>query len=187
MKNLPKLASIHERSAISASEANRSNDVKNEPLFKWSKGVYTVSTDKSLLDINFIHLFLSHTHWDQGINKETVINAIEHSLCFALYRQRRQIGFSRVVTDFATFAYICDVFVVPEYQGVGLGRWMITCCLEYPLMDRLRRIMLVTTRAPWLYQKTGFQPLNQANVVWGITRPDIYQPIAAVKGNVQLH
>src|SRR5476651_580396 len=160
MKNVPTLASINQGSALSAPETQRNNNVNHEPLFKWSKGIYTVNTDKSLLDVDFIHQFLSHSHWATGIDKETVVSSIEHSLCFALYRQRRQIGFSRVVTDFATFAYICDVFVVPEYQGVGLGRWLITCCLEYPLMDRLRRIMLVTTRAPWLYQKTGFQPLN---------------------------
>jgi predicted N-acetyltransferase YhbS len=79
------------------------------------------------------------------------------------------------VTDYATFGYLCDVFVTPEFERQGLARWLMECSLEHPVLQRLRRIMLVTNSAPWLYQKVGYQPINEENFAWHIVRPDIYQ------------
>lgn len=80
-----------------------------------------------------------------------------------------------MVTDHATFGYLCDVYVLEEYQKMGLGRLLIECCHPHPVMSRLRRIMLVTDSAPWLYEKLGYTPLNRPDFVWQINRPDIYQ------------
>ncbi|NDL64382.1 GNAT family N-acetyltransferase [Acerihabitans arboris] len=148
--------------------------VENEPVFTWSKDIYQVSTDRSLLDIDVIHQFLTQSHWAKGIDKARVRQSINNSLCFGLYRKTRQIGFTRVITDFATFGYLCDVFIMPAYRGAGLGRWLMGCCLDHPLMSELRRIMLVTTYAPWLYEKMGYEPINKRNFVWSISRADIY-------------
>ncbi|KMJ46469.1 histone acetyltransferase [Xenorhabdus khoisanae] len=137
--------------------------------------VSQVSTDKSLLDITAIHQFLTRSRWAEGIDLETVRTAIENSLTFGLYKDKTQIGFARLVTDFATFGYLCDVYVLEEYQKQQLGRWLMTCCQSHPLIQRLRRIMLVTSTAPWLYEKFGYSPVNRENGVWQIVRPDIYK------------
>ncbi|MFC0227130.1 GNAT family N-acetyltransferase [Serratia aquatilis] len=141
----------------------------------WQRGEFRISTDKSELDLALTHAFLTTTSWAKGISFATVRLSIENSLCFGLYHQHRQIGFARLVTDYVTFGYLCDVFVVPEFEGRGLAAWLMNCSLEHPVLQRLRRIMLVTNSAPWLYQKVGYQPINQQNFVWHIVRPDIYQ------------
>ncbi|WP_445373863.1 GNAT family N-acetyltransferase [Photorhabdus tasmaniensis] len=144
-------------------------------LHRWEKNGYIISTDKHELDINLIHQFLAKSSWAEGIDKETVNLSIKNSLNFGLYENSRQIGFSRIVTDFATFGYLCDVFILDDYQGLGLARWMMECCLEHPQIIKLRRIMLITTTAPWLYEKTGYSPVKSDNFVWQIVRPDIYK------------
>ncbi|WP_387692878.1 GNAT family N-acetyltransferase [Photorhabdus sp. RM71S] len=146
-----------------------------EKLHRWEKNGYIISTDKHELDINLIHQFLEKTSWAEGIDKETVNLSIENSLNFGLYKDSQQIGFARIVTDFTTFGYLCDVFILEDYQGLGLARWMMECCLDHPQIIKLRRIMLVTTTAPWLYEKTGYSPVKSDNFVWQIVRPDIYK------------
>lgn len=143
-------------------------------IYEWRKNSYLVSTDREKLDVKAIHRYLTRSTWAKGINLDTVATSIENSLNFGIYHHDTQIGFARLITDFATFAYLCDVYVLEEYQGEGLGRWMMECLRNHPLFEQLRRIMLFTTTAPWLYEKFGYQPVNQENYAWTITRPDIY-------------
>lgn len=147
----------------------------NNQHLTFRKDRYTVTTDPAFFQIDAIQNFLSQSSWAPGIDAETVSLSIENSLCFGLLDGSEQIGFARLVTDHATFGYLCDVYVLEEYQRTGLGRWLIECCHAHPVMSRLRRIMLVTDSAPWLYEKLGYTPLNRADFVWQINRPDIYQ------------
>ncbi len=151
MKNTP---SISQRGAFSAL------GLWCEQGFKWSKSFYYVDSGRHFLGINFTHRFLTQSCWTTGIEKETVEHSIEYSLCFAFYHQQWQIGFGRKVADFSTFAYLYNVFLLTKYQDVIFALWLITYCLKYLLMERPRCIMLVTTRVPLLYEKTGFQLLN---------------------------
>lgn len=128
---------------------------------------YTVSTDPSKLDIEVIHSFLYHSKWAKGIDLETMQIAIQNSLCFGLYDpNNQQIGLARIITDYATFAYVKDVFVIDEFQKMGLGLWLMECCLEHLQTLKLRRIMLLTSTASGFYKQMGFTPLNQENFVW---------------------
>jgi len=99
---------------------------------------------------------------------------VKHSLNVGLYHGETQIGFARLVTDFATFGYLCDVYVLEAYRQAGLGRWLMACCQAHPLWQRLRRVMLVTSTALSLYEKLGYTPVNRENVVWQQVQPDIY-------------
>jgi len=141
---------------------------------EWYKNDDLVSTDKEKLDVQAIHQYLTRSTWAKGIDLDTVSASIENSLNFGVYRNELQIGFARLITDYSTFAYLCDVYVLEEYQGDGLGRWVMECIHNHPLFEQLRRIVLFTTTAPWLYEKFGYQPVNQENYAWSITRPDIY-------------
>jgi ribosomal protein S18 acetylase RimI-like enzyme len=146
-----------------------------EPSQQWQRGEFRISSDKSELDLAVTHAFLTTTSWAKGISLATVQQSIDNSLCFGLYHQRQQIGFARLVTDYITFGYLCDVFVIPEFARQGLAKWLMACMLEHPVLQRLRRIMLVTSSAPGLYQQVGYQPVNKQDFVWQIARPDIYQ------------
>lgn len=142
---------------------------------EWNKDCYLISTDKNKLDLAAIHRYLTTSTWAAGIDEETVYASVQNSLNFGLYHQGVQIGFARLITDYATFAYLCDVYVLDEYQGNGLARWLMVCIHAHPVFARLRRITLFTSTAPWLYEKFGYQPVNQPNYAWTITRPDIYK------------
>ncbi|MEA9389969.1 GNAT family N-acetyltransferase [Acerihabitans sp. TG2] len=142
---------------------------------EWRHDHYVISTDNSTLDIPAIHHALTRSTWAAGIDEDTVRESIKNSLNFGVFDNGVQIGFARFITDYATFAYLCDVYILEEYQGKGLGGWLIRCCQEHPVTTTLRRMMLFTTTAPWLYQKLGYQPINKPNYAWAITRPDIYQ------------
>jgi len=121
---------------------------------------YQIDTDPTRLDIALIHHFLAEcSHWARGIPLDTVRRAIGHSLVFGIYRERAQIGFARLVTDQATFAYLADVFVVPEERNAGLGRWLIESILTHPPLQGLRRWLLVTKDAKSLYLRCGFAEL----------------------------
>lgn len=146
-----------------------------EQYQQWQRDEYQINSNKSELNVVFTHAFLTTSTWASGISLATVQLSIDNSLCFGLYHQQQQIGFARLVTDYTTFGYLCDVFVDPDYQGKGLARWLMDCTLEHPVLQRLRRIMLVTGTAPWLYQKVGYEAVNREDFVWHIVRPDIYQ------------
>lgn len=142
---------------------------------EWHQDSYRVSTDREKLDVQAIHGYLTRSTWANGIPLETVRASIANSLNFGLYHQDIQIGFARLVTDSATFAYLCDVYVLEEYQGKGLGRWLMECVHHHPLIPKLRTMMLFTSTAPWLYEKFGYQPVNRENYAWTISQPDIYR------------
>jgi GNAT superfamily N-acetyltransferase len=118
--------------------------------------VLEVDTDKARLDLGLVHRFLAGTHWARGIPLAVLQRAIENSLCFGLYRDGRQIGFARVVTDHATFAYLADVFVLPEERNAGLGQFLIERILAHPELQGLRRWLLGTSKAHNLYNRCGF-------------------------------
>ena len=117
---------------------------------------YEIDSDKARLDRGLIHDFLARSHWAKGLPRAVLERALEHSLAFGLYRDGRQVGFARVVTDHATFAYLADVFVVAAERGQGLGRWLIESILAHPELQGLRRWLLGTRNAHGLYRRCGF-------------------------------
>jgi N-acetylglutamate synthase-like GNAT family acetyltransferase len=139
------------------------------------KDNFSVSTDTSRLDINVIHGFLTSSYWAENIPVETVRKSIEGSMCFGVYDENRQIGFARMITDKATFAYLADVFILEEYRGRGLSKWLMEIIMSSPELQGLRRIMLATRDAHGLYKKSGFTPLTQPNRWMQIHNPDIYK------------
>jgi GNAT superfamily N-acetyltransferase len=141
---------------------------------------YEIDADKSRLDVAMIHGFLSRTHWAKGIPLEVLQRAIDHSLCFGLYRRGgEQIGFARVVTDQATFAYLADVFVVEEERNAGLGQWLVETILDRPELQGLKRWMLVTRNAQTLYRRCGFHDPLPLYSVMERADMDVYQRAAA--------
>jgi GNAT superfamily N-acetyltransferase len=123
---------------------------------------FTISKDKLLLDIPRIHRFLSEeSYWAQGRSLEIVQKAIDNSLCFGVYSKTKQAGFARVVTDYATFAWLCDVFILPEYRGQGLSKWLVHTIVNDPDLQSLRRFLLATKDAHQLYAEYGnFRPIH---------------------------
>jgi GNAT superfamily N-acetyltransferase len=122
--------------------------------------VYEIDTDPSRLDLGVIHDFLANcSHWARGIPRETLRRAIDHSLSYGVYRDGAQIGFARVVTDEATFAYLADVFVIAAARNAGLGQWLVETLLADPRLAGLRRWLLVTRDAANLYRRCGFADL----------------------------
>jgi GNAT superfamily N-acetyltransferase len=140
------------------------------------RGDYLISTDPGLLDLTAIRDFLAnHSYWAMGIPVETLRRAIDGSLCFGLYEHRRQIGLARVVTDRATFAWLCDVFVLEEYRGRGLSKWLMECVVAYPDLQGLRRFILGTRDAHTLYSRFGFKPLGDPTRFLEIHHHDPYR------------
>jgi GNAT superfamily N-acetyltransferase len=124
-------------------------------------GCYQIDTDPTRLDIALIHHFLAKcSHWARDVPLDTLRRAIAHSMVFGLYRDGTQVGFARIVTDQATFAYLADVFVVAEERNAGLGQWLIETILAYPSLHGLRRWLLVTKNAKSLYLRCGFAELS---------------------------
>ena len=126
-------------------------------ILTYHKDRLTISTDRNLLDIDVIHDFLSHSYWSPGVPREIVERAIANSLCFGLFEGTMQIGFARVVTDYARHAYLCDVFVLKRHRGRNLGKWLIECVVECPLIRGIRSITLGTRDAHGLYEQFGFK------------------------------
>ena len=122
---------------------------------------YTISTDPRRLDIDVIHGFLSRSYWAAGIPRDVVVKSIANALCFGLYHHEQQVGFARIITDFTLHAYLCDVFILEDYRGQGLGKWLVDCVTNYPRLQNVRRIMLITADAHELYRQIGFEPLAQ--------------------------
>jgi GNAT superfamily N-acetyltransferase len=129
---------------------------------EWQRGDYSISTDRERLDLAFIHQFLStQSYWAQGRAFEIVRRSIEHSLPFGLYKGTRQVGFARVVTDYATFAWLADVFVLDAERGQGLGKWLVSVVLSHPQLQGFRRWILGTRDAHELYRQFGFEVVSQ--------------------------
>ena len=138
---------------------------------EWTKGDYTVSTDRGRLDFEVIHRFIrGESYWGQGRALEVVRRSVEHSLPFGVYRGAELVGFARVVTDYATFAWLADVFVVEEHRGRGLSKWLMEIILSHPELQGFRRWVLATKDAHELYRRFGFMDLKRPER-W-MERPD---------------
>jgi GNAT superfamily N-acetyltransferase len=125
------------------------------------RGEFLVSTDPAKLDVDAIHTFLTHGYFDTvGISKEAVAGAIRGSLCFGVYDGGRQVGFARIVSDYATFAYLADDYILESHRGRGLGKWMMECIEAHPQLQGLRRWILGPTHDVRLYEKFGFRALQ---------------------------
>lgn len=136
--------------------------------------IYSVSDNKELLDIGFIHHELSNSYWAKNIPVELVLKSVSHSLCFGVYKEKRQIGFARVVTDCTTFAYLCDVIIEKEEQGKGAGKLLMDYIMKHESLQGLRRFMLATRDAHSLYERYGFSTVKNPERLMEITVPDIY-------------
>ena len=132
---------------------------------------FQISTERDLLNFDTIYRYLNEdSYWAKGLAPERLKTAIENSLCFGVYHQNQQAGFARVVTDWATFAYICDVFILDEYRSLGLSKWLIQTIVGYPEFKGIRRWSLATSDAQGLYSQFGFTQ---------ITRPENWMEIFA--------
>ncbi len=128
---------------------------------EWHRGVYSISSDKDRLNVKLIHDFLSNTsYWAKGRSFEIVMRSLENSLNFGLYKDDLQIGFARVVTDYATFAWLADVFILDEHRGQGLATWLIEVIVSHPELQGFRRWVLATKDAQELYRRFGFTELK---------------------------
>jgi GNAT superfamily N-acetyltransferase len=128
---------------------------------EWNKEDYLLSTDKRKLQLDVIHQFLSNSYWAKNIPLALVKKTVAGSLCFGLYYKQKQIGFARIITDSATFAYLADVFIVEEHRGKKLSSWMMEYIMSYDELKGLRRWMLATRDAHGLYKKFGFNALDE--------------------------
>lgn len=127
-----------------------------QPFEVWD-GMYHITTDVSKLDVNVIHQYLSQeSYWAKGIPKYIVEKSIANSLCFGLFSENELIGFARLITDKATFAYLADVFVLNAYRGKGLGKWLLQSIQSHPELQNLRRWLLTTKDAHGLYEQLGW-------------------------------
>lgn len=140
------------------------------------KGLYEISSEQGRLDIDAIHAYLTRSYWSPGIPRDIVERAARNSLCFGVYLRATgaQVAFTRVVTDYATFAYLCDVYVLEEHQGHGLGKAMMRAAVAHPALSGARRVMLATRDAHGLYRQYGFVDVIRNTNLMEIVRPDIY-------------
>jgi len=141
---------------------------------EWRKGDFVISTEKERFDRPLIQRFLSGSYWAKGIPLDVVEKSIENALCFGVYKGKEQVGFARVITDYATFAYLADVFVLEGNRGEGLGVWLMEVVMAHPDLRGLRRWMLVTRDAHRLYEKTGWRTVASPERFMEIVNPNIY-------------
>jgi GNAT superfamily N-acetyltransferase len=139
-------------------------------------GEFLISTDRARLDLDVIHGFLTNCYWAKGIPRETVARSIEHALCFGVYDgSGAQVGFARVISDFATIAYIGDVFVLDTHRRHGLGKWLMECITQHPALQGLRRWILTTRDAHGLYSQVGFTPVKFPERYMESHDPQVYE------------
>lgn len=137
---------------------------------------FTITTDKSKMDINAIHDFLSkHSGWSNNISIEKVKISIEHSLNFGLFHGGKQIGFARVISDYATIAYLGDIYILNHFRGQGLSKKLMDSVMTHPNLQGLRRWILLTSTANWLYEKYGFIKIPKPEIYMELYNPNCYQ------------
>ena len=137
---------------------------------------YSISTDKSRLDVTLIHAYLTNSYWAEGVPLEVVQRSIENALCFGVFEGDQQVGFARVIGDFATYAYIGDVFILEAHRGKGLSKRLMQAIMEHPQLQNLRRWSLVTRDAHGLYAQFGFTPLANPESYMELRNPAVYTP-----------
>ena len=142
---------------------------------EWTQGSFVVSDDKSRLQLDVIHGFLTRAYWSKGIPRALVAKSIENSrICLGAFDGQSQVGFARAITDEATYAYLGDVFVLESHQGRGLGKFLMSCVHAHPGLQNLRRWSLLTRDAHGLYAPFGWKPVTDAGRYMEIHDPDIY-------------
>ena len=142
---------------------------------EWQNGEFTISTNKERLQIDLIQRFLTEeSYWAKTRTREQTLAAVENSLTFGVYKGEDQIGFARVVSDFATFAYLGDVFILEEFRGSGLSKWLLETIVSHPELQNLRRWILATKDAHTLYEKFGFHALKHPERWMEKPAPDAY-------------
>jgi GNAT superfamily N-acetyltransferase len=152
------------------------------------QGDFLMSTDRARLNLEVVHGFLTNCYWAKGIPRDVVARSIEHSLCFGIYDESppfdgaqgehgapTQVGFARVVSDFATVAYLGDVFVLETHRGRGLSKWLMQCIIQHPALQNLRRWILLTRDAHRLYSHFGFTPVKAPERYMELHRPNVYE------------
>ena len=142
----------------------------------WTRDGFTISTDPARLDLDGLYAWLSNSYWARGIPRDVFERSVRHALCFGVYEGARQVGFARVVTDFATVAYVGDVFVLEAWRGKGLSRWLMEVISAHPELQGLRRWILLTRDAHGLYEKFGFTPLADPSRWMEKWSPEPYGP-----------
>ena len=147
-----------------------------EAVVEHRRGEFLISTSRERLSLDVIHDFLTNCYWAKGIPREVVARSIEHALCFGIYdKEGAQVGFARVISDFATIAYIGDVFVLESHRGQGLGKWLMQCITQHPALRNLRRWILTTRDAHRLYSQFGFTPVKAPERFMELHNPDVYK------------
>jgi GNAT superfamily N-acetyltransferase len=147
----------------------------SETALEYRMGEFLISTDQARLDLTVIHGFLTNCYWSKGIPRDVVARSIEHSHCFGIYDGGgAQVGFARVVSDYATVAYLGDVFVLESHRGRGLSKWLMECVMQHPALQNLRRWILLTRDAHGLYSQFGFTPIETPDRYMELHRPNVY-------------
>jgi N-acetylglutamate synthase-like GNAT family acetyltransferase len=137
---------------------------------------FTITTDKSKMDIVAIHDFLSkYSGWSDNIPFESVKTSIDNSLNFGLFHNDKQIGFARIISDFSTIAYLGDIYVLDDYRRQGLSKKLMDVVMEHPNLQGLRRWILLTSTADWLYEKYGFTKLPKPELYMELFNPNVYK------------
>lgn len=142
-----------------------------------SSADYTISTDSERVDVDLIHALLRESYWAKDIPRNVVERSVQHSLCFSAFHLGRQVGFARVITDFATLAYVGDIFVVQEHRGRGVSKMLMRAILSHPNLQGLRAFLLATRDAHGLYSQFGFQPLVHPENFMALHLPNVYQEV----------
>ena len=137
-------------------------------------GSYSLTAERGRIDVAAVHAFLTRCFWARGISKELVARSIEHSLCFGVFHLDKQVAFARAVTDYSTYAYLCDVYVLEAHRGNGVGKWMMEFVMSHPELQGLRRFQLVTRDAHGLYTRFGFKAPDHPERQMEIFRPGLY-------------
>ncbi|HDZ05674.1 MAG TPA: N-acetyltransferase [Maribacter sp.] len=144
-------------------------------IIEKQKKEYMISTDKKKLDISLIHNFLTYkSGWSNGISYEKVEKSVNNSLNFGIYFDKKLIGYARIISDFSTIAYLGDVFILKEHRGLGLSKWLMEMIMEHKELQDLRRWILLTSTAEWLYEKYGFTKLSKPEIYMEKFSPNVY-------------
>lgn len=147
----------------------------------WTRGDYQISTDPAVIDLDLVHRYLAEeSYWAAGVPRAVVEKSIAHSLCFSVLHHSGQVGFARLITDRATFAYLADVFILTEHRGHGLGKWLVECIKAHPELPGLRRWLLATADAHGLYTQFGFKALAKPQNMLEIRNAEVYQKGSSV-------
>lgn len=129
-------------------------------IVNYEKEDFIITTDYNKIDIENVYSLLSKSYWANSRKKDVIIKSLQNSLCFSMFHNSKQIGLVRVITDYATFAYLCDVIIDEEYRHCGLGKWYLECVFKYPGLENLRRWCLITRDAHEFYKNFGFKSLS---------------------------